>query len=108
MNKMNNTTILDQLIFKGKGVTLQRWLLPVIIVIITVIALIGLNASLDISISFPTGKGDSGISVSEYPEMQVAEQYAADVAERGETLFEIENPDLNFFLRLKEVNAGIE
>ena len=46
--------------------------------------------------------------VSEFPEMQVAEQYAADVAARGETLFEIENPELNLLQRLEQVEANSE
>ena len=54
---MNSTSILEQFIVKGKGVTVKGRVLSVIIIIITAIALLGLVAYFGITASAPSIAG---------------------------------------------------
>jgi hypothetical protein len=105
VNKMNSTSFLDQFVVKGKGVTLQGKVLSIIIIIITAIALLGLAAYFGITASVPSIAGAGSSLISENPELIVAQRYVAEVAARGETLFEIKNPELNLIRRFEQVAA---
>ena len=98
---MNSTSIFDQFVVKGKGVTVQGRVLSIIFIIITAIALLGLVAYFGITASVPSIAGAGSSLISESPELIVAQRYVAEVAARGETLFEIKNPELNLIRRFE-------
>ena len=106
---MNSISILEQFVVKGKGVSEHAKLISTIVVIIVAFALAGLIAYLIGSVGAPAIAGAGDFTISQNPELLVAQRYAADVAARGETLFEIQNPELNLVMRLQEagVSEGI-
>ena len=108
---MNSTSFFEQFVVNGKGVTVQGKVLSMILIIITAIALLGLVAYFGITASVPSIAGGGSSLISESPELIVAQRYAAAVAARGETLFEINNPELNLARRfepLPQVRALIK
>jgi hypothetical protein len=106
---MNSISILEQFVVKGKGVSEHAKLISTIVVIIAAFALAGLIAYLVTGIGAPAIAGAGDFTISQNPELLVAQRYAADVAAHGETLFEIQNPELNLVMRLQEagVSEGI-
>ena len=104
---MNSTSILEQFVVKGKDEKVQGRILSTIFVIITAIVLVAVAVFTVISASNSALGETASVGLSPNPELMVAERYAADVADRGETLFEITNPELNLVQRLEQAEIEI-
>ncbi len=104
---MNSTSILEQFVVKGKDEKVQGRILSTIFVIITAIVLVAVAVFTVISASNSALGETASVGLSQNPELMVAERYAADVAARGETLFEITNPELNLVQRLEQAEIEI-
>ena len=103
---MNSTSILEQFVVKGKGASAQKKSIFTILVIITAVAFTGLIVFLASGTGAQELGGSGGFSISGNPELLVAQRYAAEIAARGETLFEIQNPELNLVMRLQDAGAA--
>jgi hypothetical protein len=68
------------------------------------------SAGLIVFLATGTGAQELGgsevFTISGNPDLLVAQRYAAEIAARGETLFEIQYPELNLVMRLQDAGAA--
>lgn len=95
---MNSTSILEQIVVKGKGVTVQGRVLSMII-IITAIALLGLVAYFGITASVPSIAGGGSSPLSENPELNLVRRFEQVAAGSTMIVSEYPNPELIFASR---------
>ena len=96
---MNSTSILEQFVIKGKGVTAQGKVLSIIIIIITAIALLGLVAYFGITASVPSIAGTGSSLLTENPELNLVRRFEQVAASSEGFVSEYPNPELVFASR---------